>query len=91
MCNEHYREKRGSKTYYGTRPRTEKTVAFCGPATIPAGQELAGKAETLFDRDLPPTTDMTIKNYPYYTWEIRLVLELDGMVDYTAVFPLEVD
>ena len=91
MCIEHYQEKRGSKTYYGTRTRAEKGVEFSAQTTIPAGEEFAGKGEALLDRDLPPTTDITIKNYPYYTWEIRLLMELQGMVDYTAVFPLEVD
>ena len=91
MCIEHYQERRGGKTYYGTRTRADKGVELCAETTIPAGEEVAGKGEAVFDRELPPTTDITVKMYPYYTWEIRLVMELEGMVDYTAVFPLEVD
>ena len=91
ICTEHYREKRSNKTYYGTRTRTEKTVELRAAGTVAAGEAVAGRGEVLFDRDVPPTTDITIKNYPYYTWDIRLLLALEGMVDYTAVFPLEVD
>ena len=58
---------------------------------IVAGEAVAGRGAVLFDRDVPPTTDITIKKYPYYTWDIRLLLAVEGMVDYTAVFPLEVD
>jgi hypothetical protein len=91
ICTEHYKEKRGSKTYYGTRTRAEKTVELHGAGTVPAGEVVGGKGEVTFDRDMPPTTDITIKNYPYFTWELRLLLALEGTVDYTAIFPLEVD
>ncbi len=91
VCTEHYKEKQGSKTTVGTRTRTEQTVVLCGPSETPAGGEVAGQAEVTLDCSLPPTTDLTVKVYPYYTWEIRLALALEGMVDYAAVFPLEVD
>jgi hypothetical protein len=58
---------------------------------VKAGEEISGAGEVVFDASVPPTTDLTLKNYPYYTWEIRLALVLEGAVDYTAVFPLEVD
>jgi hypothetical protein len=91
LCIEHYKESRGTKTHYGTRTRGEKSVMLCGPGVTPAGQEIAGTAELTLEQNLPPTTDITIKSYPYYTWEIRLKLALEGMVDYAATFPLEVD
>ena len=91
LCLEHYKEQRDNKCVYGTRTHAEKTVPLSGPAAIPAGGEVTAQGEINFDRSLPPTTDITIKNYPYYTWEIRLSLVLEGMVDYAAVFPLEAD
>jgi hypothetical protein len=91
LCIEHYKEKRGNKVHYGTRTRGEKSVMLGGASETPAGQEIAGTAEVTLEPSLPPTTDITIKNYPYYTWEIRLKLALEGAVDYAAVFPLEVD
>jgi hypothetical protein len=91
VCLEHYKEHRGNKTYYGTRTHAEKTVPISGPAAVKAGEEISGKGEVTFDPSVPPTTDLVLKNYPYYTWEIRLALVLEGAVDYAAIFPLEVD
>jgi hypothetical protein len=91
VCIEHYKEKRGNKTSHGTRDHAEKVVVLSGPATVKSGEEIAGQGEVTFDASVPPTTDLVIKNYPYYTWEIRLALVLEGAVDYAAVFPLEVD
>jgi hypothetical protein len=91
VCLEHYKENRGKKVVYGTRNHVEKSVPLSGSAEVKAGEEISGAGEVVFDASVPPTTDLTLKNYPYYTWEIRLALVLEGAVDYTAVFPLEVD
>jgi hypothetical protein len=91
VCVEHYKERRGNKTYYGTRTHAEKMTQLCGAAAVAAGSELTGQGEITVESHLPPTTDLAVKQYPYYTWEIRLKAALEGMVDYAAVFPLEVD
>jgi hypothetical protein len=91
-CVEHYKEKRGNKTATGTRTKGEQTADLSDAAKIPAGQLLPGKAELFFPaNELPPTSDLSTKLYPYYTWEIHVHIDLEGMADYRAVFPLAVD
>lgn len=88
LCIEHYRERRGSKTYSGTRTYDEKIVELSGTEILAAGADADGAGEVLIGGYLPPTG--SDKTYPYYTWEIRLKVELQNMVDYNAVFPLDV-
>jgi hypothetical protein len=90
ICTEHYREKRGNKTSYGTRTHTERETMLSDQTQIPAGQVLEGRGELTVDRAAPPTTDLTVKEYPYYTWDLRIHIVLEGAADYVAVFPLEV-
>jgi hypothetical protein len=89
VCIEHYKEKRGNKTSVGTRILKEQKLNLSGPAQVAAGEVLAGKAEATLS-DCPPMSDITVKTYPYYTWEIRVAVMLDAMVNYAAVFPLDV-
>jgi hypothetical protein len=92
VCTEHYKEKRGNKTSYGTRKHAERKVPLCTSCEVPPGQLLTGKGELLVaEGEYPPTTDVTVKLYPYYTWAVRVDIELDGLVDYQALFPLTVE
>ena len=91
-CIEHYKEKRGNKTNYGTRTYKEERMHLGGAAEVAPGQVVEGKTETKPDESLPPTTDISVlKSYPYYTWEVRVAVKLEKMVDYEGVFPLEVN
>jgi hypothetical protein len=90
LCTEHYREKRGSKTYTGTRKYHEQAVELGGGELVGTGKNVDGNGETMLNPDLPGSSDTLVKTYPYYTWEIQLKLELYNMVDYGATYPLEV-
>ena len=54
LCIEHYKERRGQKTVYGTRTREEKAVELNGPGSVKAGEEIAGQGEVTFDTAAPP-------------------------------------
>lgn len=89
-CIEHYKEKRGNKTSYGTRTHREEKVTLAAATQVPAGDILTGKGEVTLT-SCPCTSDAAArKQYPWYTWEIRIAVKLEKMVDYAAVFPLEV-
>jgi len=89
-CIQHYKEKSGNKTSYGTRTHREQKVTFGNAFQARAGDILTGKGEVTLT-DCPPTSDTAArKQYPWYHWEIRVAIKLDKMVDYAAVFPLEV-
>jgi hypothetical protein len=89
-CIEHYKERQGSKTVYGTRTRIEKIASLAADISAPAGQLLAGEAQLQCDPAAsPPSRDPRApKAYPWFSWEIHLDLALAGSPDYHAAFPL---
>ena len=89
-CVEHYRERRGSKTYQGVRDFASKKVTLAEAADVPAGQMLSGEGQVTFHGAAPATSNPRPKKYPWHTWEVRVELPLSGMVDYRATFPLQV-
>ncbi len=90
VCIEHFKERHGGKTTYGTRIHAEKTIQLAADATVPAGQILAGEGQVAVDPGSSPPSRLPHAwgGYPSYTWEIRLNLALAGAPDYHAVFPL---
>jgi hypothetical protein len=90
MCTEHYKEKRGNKTQYGSRARAEEKVTLAGPAEVPAGQVFAGKGTVVVNEAAAPPTSRNTKEYPHYTWKVRVEIVLEGAVDYVGEFPVEV-
>jgi len=52
---------------------------------------LEGGGEVMVGQDLPPTSDLTVKMYPHYTWEVRVEVAIDQHADYCGVFPLKVE
>ena len=92
ICTEHYKERRGNKTTMGTREHRKEEVVLCPACAVPAGQAVAGRGDLLMQpMEWPCTTDITKgKTYPYYTYELKVVIKLKGMVDYEGVFPVEV-
>jgi hypothetical protein len=93
-CIEHYKEKRGNKTSYGTRTKGEQTVVMKAEVEQGSGGVglLTGRGEVFFRaNDLPPTTDVAVKTYPFYTWEVKLEVAIAKHADYGATFPLEVE
>ena len=90
LCIEHYRERRGQKTVYGTCTRLEKAACLAAGTTVSPGQIIAGETQFEVGPDqAPPSRDLnTPVTYPWYSWEIRLDLTLTGASDYHATFPL---
>ena len=93
VCVQHYKEKRGSKTVYGTRVQGERSVEMVEEGEVQqvsAGEVLAAEGEVVFEgASWPGSWDGMVKMFPYFTWEVRVSVELLGMVDYAAVFPVE--
>jgi hypothetical protein len=88
-CIEYYKEKRGNKTSYGSRTRGEEVAPLLTtPAEFASGAVFTGAGELVLC-DLPPTTDRTLKTYPYYRWELRLEIEIEKHANYRAAFPLD--
>lgn len=92
ICTEHYREKSGGETTQGTRKRLERVVPLAQAARIREGDTLQGKGSFLCSKEeAPPSCAMEgKKEYPYYTWEMRLEMGIEHAPHYRATFPLAV-
>lgn len=88
-CIEHYKEKRGNKTSYGSRVRGEEVAELAQVSEVAAGDVFTGKGEVRVNAHLPASTDRRAKGYPYYRWELRVEIQIEKHADYCAVFPLE--
>jgi hypothetical protein len=88
-CIEHYKERRGNKTSYGTRPKGEWAVTLCAPTTAVSGGVIGGSGEVVVEEAYPPTSADRV-GYPYYTWEVVLQTSLAGAADYVETFVVEV-
>jgi hypothetical protein len=89
ICQEHYRERRGTKTQTGVRVKGEFPLRLAADTQIPAGQTLAGKGQFVLEGPWPATSNAKV--YPYYTWQISISAKLSGSPDYTSLFPLTVE
>jgi hypothetical protein len=87
-CVEHYRERQGNKTHTGTRDKGTKVLELPG-GEVAAGGMLEREGEWSVGHDEWPASGNSTQGYPYYTWEVRLNVVVDGAADYSGVFPLD--
>jgi hypothetical protein len=87
VCVEHYQERRGNKTQTGVRDHRTEAMVLAG-GDVAAGGMLEREGEWTVT-DWPASQPLNSRVYPFYTWEVRLDVAVDGAADYRGVFPLE--